>query len=720
MPDEGLQDVLAHAQAETRQQLNDAIEKQQKTGRRLMDILRSDLDGEMFRGIWSWLNESVEIGAGKKKKKVKDVLQEGGWMTTSEWEEAEKSGEAFDPAFGRVLVESGDITEEQLHEALAQQDRSGQSFWRILVNRGLVTPKQIADARKSAEREAPAAIGEDALTQVLLRTGLVTQEQCAKVLDEKQRNGRDMLQALIDSNAVRKDELGPALSKELGVPYVDLKQTKPQPDAVSLLPDDLARQHRMIPVSMSGGTVQLAMANPQDTAARDLFHMTANLHVERALAFEKDVLEAIDRHYKAPAAAAEEKPARALDRLKAKLRGASSVDQGMVSMAESAGVINLVASVIEGAVNSRATDIHLEPQTNALRVRYRIDGMLYDIMNLSENMKEGVISRVKVLAGMDITERRQPQDGHFTVQGVDETYDLRVATLPTVLGEKMVLRLLNPENVFQGLRQLGFEQGQLEIMEDAIAQPYGMILVTGPIGSGKTTTLYACLSQVDILTQNVVTIEDPVEYQLPGINQVQVDLRTELTFASMLRSVLRQDADVMMVGEIRDSDTAHVAVRAAMTGHLVLSTLHTNDAVGAIITLRHLGVPAFLIPNSVIVVVAQRLVRVVCPDCRRKFKPPKSVLSAAGLSPQAARSITFYEAVGCEKCFQAGYRGRTGIYEIFRMSEGIKEMILQGAGHGELLEQAAEEGMLTLMKAGMAKVRAGVTTLEELLRVTIA
>ncbi|MDP7631297.1 MAG: ATPase, T2SS/T4P/T4SS family, partial [SAR324 cluster bacterium] len=220
-----------------------------------------------------------------------------------------------------------------------------------------------------------------------------------------------------------------------------------------------------------------------------------------------------------------------------------------------------------------------------------------------------------------MTERRQPQDGHFAVQGADRTYDLRVATLPTVLGEKMVLRLLNPESVFQGLRELGFEQGHLDIMEGAIARPYGMILVTGPIGSGKTTTLYACLSQVDILTQNVVTIEDPVEYQLPGISQVQVDLHTKLTFASMLRSVLRQDADVMMVGEIRDSDTAHVAVRAAMTGHLVLSTLHTNDAVGAIITLRHLGVPAFLIPNSVIVVVAQRLVRVVCPDCRREFKP---------------------------------------------------------------------------------------------------
>jgi type II secretory ATPase GspE/PulE/Tfp pilus assembly ATPase PilB-like protein len=319
---------------------------------------------------------------------------------------------------------------------------------------------------------------------------------------------------------------------------------------------------------------------------------------------------------------------------------------------------------------------------------------------------------------MDVTERRHPQDGHCSIEIGEKTYDMRAATLPTILGEKLVLRLLNADEVFLGLRELGLEPDQLKIMEAAVARPYGMILVTGPIAAGKTSTLYAALSEIDIFTRNVVTIEDPVEYRLPGINQVEIDHRVDRTFANMLRAVLRQDANVMMVGEIRDEDTAAVAVRAAMTGHVVFSTLHSNDAVGAISALRHLGIPAYLIMSAVHTVVAQRLVRKVCPRCREPYTPDESLLRAAGLDPEAVRRMIFYKAVGCKECYRTGYHGRTGIFEILSMDDEIKGMVLAGASHDELVKTARGKGMLSLMQAGVRKVQEGAVTLEELLRVT--
>ena len=716
----GLEEVLSHAQEETRRSLREALEKKETTGKSLMDILKSDLDRETFGRIFAFLRKPAgEAAKGAAEdaepRQVKDLLLAGGWLTEEEWAEMEQSREVDE---GRLLVEAGYITEEQLEDALAQQEKSGQSFWRILVNRGLIAPKQIADVRKYGARRAPATLDEEAIKRVLVRTGLVDEKEAEKAILDRKRTGRDVFQALLDAGRVKKDALGKALSKELNIPYADLKATRPQKEAIELLPRHLAEQNRMVPLAIEDGTVRLAMANPQDVAAREQFAMMVNMEVQPVLAFEKDILDAIRRHY-----APEEAPARplsAFERLKARLGRVGAADEGMVSMAENAGVINLVASIVEGAINSHATDIHLEPLPHGLRVRYRIDGMLYDVMNLPENLTSGVVSRVKVLAGMDITERRRPQDGHFAISVLQRNYDLRVATLPTVVGEKVVLRLLNPEDVFRGLRELGLESDQLEAVQAAIGQPYGMILVTGPIGSGKTTTLYAALSQVDILAQNVVTIEEPVEYQLPGINQVQVDANIDRTFAGVLRAALRQDADVIMVGEIRDADTAQVAVRAAMTGHLVFSTLHTNDAVGAIDTLAHLGVLPFFISSSLIAVIAQRLVRRVCPECREKRRPERPVLEAAGVSEEAAKDIAFYRARGCAHCFQTGYRGRTGVFEVFRMSDAVREAMLSDGRHADLLAIARREGMMTLMEAGIQKVRAGITTLEELLRVTKA
>jgi type II secretory ATPase GspE/PulE/Tfp pilus assembly ATPase PilB-like protein len=716
----GMEQVLAHAQDETRHQLEEAMRRKENTGAKLMDILRQDVDREMFGRIWSFLNNPVESKKEKgETRKVKDVLTEAGWFSSEEWEEVKAGGEEYDPAVGRILMDAGVITEERLNEAVGQSQRSGQSVWRILVNRALVSPKQIADARKLGHEGAGEATDQSPMVQMLLNTGLVTQEQCNTALLARKSSGADPCQALVDQGVVDKGRLGEALGKELGVPYVDMAKVEIEPEAGDLIPQQLAEQNRMMPIGFSEGSVLLAMANPRDAAARGTFTMVAGRAPEVVFAFEKDLAEAIRRYY--PAAGAQPaKEGSPLTRLKERLRESAAVQGDMVSLAENVGVVNLVASIIEGAINSRASDVHLEPQSYGLRVRYRIDGMLYDIMNLPDQLQSEVISRVKVLAGMDVTQRRVSQDGHFTINVGEKVYDLRVASLPTVMGEKLALRLLNPEDVFMGFRELGLEGTQLAAMEDAIKQPYGMVLVTGPVAAGKTTTLYAALSEIDIFTQNVVTIEDPVEYQLPGINQVQVDLRVHRTFADMLRSVVRQDTNVMMVGEIRDTDTAEIAVRASLTGHLVFSTLHANDAVGAVDTLKHLGIKPFLIASSVVAVIAQRLVRRICPVCRGAYDPPSALLKAAGLTSEQIDGITFYRPVGCDRCHQTGYRGRSGIFEVFRLDEEMKGLILDGAPHDAVKKQARKAGMTTLMESGLAKVKAGTTTVEELLRVTTA
>jgi type IV pilus assembly protein PilB len=726
-PSKGLEEVLAHAQDETRRQLQDAFEKKKTTGRSLTDILRQDVDRDMFKRIWAFLEKPAEEKSGQPTspdaRKMKDVLVEGGWMTSEEMSTGGASdADRYDPAVGRALVESGALTEDQLADALAQHERSGASVWRILVNRGLLGPKQIADARKYGSLKPSSTVEDTALAEMLMKTGLVTEEQCRKAMAECRATGRDVTQILIDSYVVTRTQLGVALAKEYGVPYADLSQTEIDPAAVALLPEHLCEENRMLPIAVAGDRVTVAMANPNDTAARDMFRMMVSKEVVPALAFEKDLLEALKREHAraqaqapAPGAPAAGSP---LTRLKERLQGAAGSMQEMATMVERMGVIDLVSSIIEGAINSRATDIHLEPQTYGLRVRYRIDGMLYDVMTLPEKMEEEVLARVKVLSNMDVTERRHPQDGHCAIEIGEKTYDMRAATLPTILGEKLVLRLLNADEVFLGVRELGFEPEQLQLMEAAVARPYGMILVTGPIAAGKTSTLYAALSEIDIFTRNVVTIEDPVEYRLPGINQVEIDHRVDRTFANMLRAVLRQDANVMMVGEIRDEDTAGVAVRAAMTGHMVFSTLHANDAVGAISALRHLGIPPYLVMSAVHTVIAQRLVRKVCPRCREPYTPDESLLRAAGLDPLEVRRMIFYKAVGCKECYRTGYHGRTGIFEILSMDDQIRSMVLAGASHDDLVKAAREKGMLSLMQAGVRKVQEGAVTLEELLRVT--
>jgi type II secretory ATPase GspE/PulE/Tfp pilus assembly ATPase PilB-like protein len=387
----------------------------------------------------------------------------------------------------------------------------------------------------------------------------------------------------------------------------------------------------------------------------------------------------------------------------------------VIEVDESATAVQIVTAIFEGAIQARATDIHIEPQVPRMRVRYRIDGMLFDVLTVPQPLETSIISRIKVLADMNITERRLPQDGRLSFRLGEQEYDMRVATIPTAQGEKLVLRLLMKSNVLTGIKQLGLEPDDEQRLRSLIAKPQGMILVTGPIGSGKTTTLYAALNEVNILTNNIVTIEDPVEYQLAGINQVEVDTKIGLTFASGLRSILRQDADIMMVGEIRDIETATVAVRAALTGQQLFSTLHTIDAPSAITTLGNFGIQPYLIASALSGVVAQRLVRRICPQCRQWYTPSPAVLRQLGL-PAAQPAGQFAYGVGCETCYYTGYLGRTGVFEILRVSETMRQLITARASEQEIQAAAVSEGMHTLQQSGVTKIIQGVTTPQEVMR----
>jgi len=387
----------------------------------------------------------------------------------------------------------------------------------------------------------------------------------------------------------------------------------------------------------------------------------------------------------------------------------------VIEVDESATTVQIVNTIFAGAVQARATDIHIEPQVPRMRVRYRIDGMLFDVLTVPQALETSIISRIKILADMDITERRLPQDGRLSFQLDEQEYNMRVATIPTVHGEKLVLRLLMKSNVLTGLKQLGLELDDEQRLRSLIAKPQGMILVTGPIGSGKTTTLYAALNEVNILTSNIVTIEDPVEYQLAGINQVEVDTKIGLTFASGLRSILRQDADILMVGEVRDVETATVAVRAALTGQQLFSTLHTIDAPSAITTLGNFGIQPYLIASALSGVVAQRLVRRVCPGCRRWYTPSPAVLRQLGLVPKQGE-WQFAYGVGCEACYYTGYLGRTGLFEILRVSETLRHLITDRASEQEIKAAAVREGMHTLQQSGITKIIQGTTTPPEVMR----
>jgi type IV pilus assembly protein PilB len=537
-------------------------------------------------------------------------------------------------------------------------------------------------------------------------------------LIEQQTTRGFLGQILLRRRLIQKEDLAQALQEQLGLPYVDLTEVILDPELADLLPQAMVRRYRALPFSRSDDQLLVAMADPLNLPAIEAMHLTTGLQIRPHFAIEEEVSAAINQLYDGR----QDLQEAISESVEVHDQGKDGEDNGLSvrelqQMVEDAPVVRLVDSVIMSAVNQRASDIHVEPRERDLRVRYRVDGMLYQVQEIPKKIQPAVISRIKIMAGMNIAERRHPQDGRISVNAEGRDYDLRVATMLTVHGEKVVMRLLDKSAVLLQLEDLGFLPEQQETVERLVGKPYGMLLVTGPTGAGKTTTLYTALNWVNTEDRNLITVEDPVEYQIPGINQSQVNVAAGITFARGLRSILRQDPDVVMVGEIRDSETAEIAVQAALTGHLVFSSLHTNDAPSAVLRLLDMGVEPFLTASSVIGVIGQRLSRTICQNCKEAYEPDDALLAEFGLRRKAGEQTQFYRGTGCRSCSDRGYRGRTGVFEVMRVTDEIRRLIVDKRSANEVRQAALAEGMIPMKECGLRKVLAGQTTAEEVLRV---
>lgn len=553
------------------------------------------------------------------------------------------------------------------------------------------------------------------LGESLVEDGIITEEQLKKAQEEEKHTGQRLRNVLIKMGLIAEEDLVSFLSDKLGVPRIELGNYLIDPKVVEFLPEDLARKYEIIPVLKIGSRLTCAMVDPWNIFAIDEVRSRTNLIIEPAVATEAEIKKAINEHYGARGSM--EDLIKSIDEEKLGIKGGKEVDaKKLKEITEEPVVIKLVNMIIMKAISEGASDIHIEPEEDSLKTRLRLDGMLHEISSPPKHLQSAIISRIKIMANLDIAERRIPQDGRFTIKMEGKEVDMRISTIPTIYGENIVMRLLDTSNALVGLDKLGFSKSVLEKYDKLILHPYGIILVTGPTGSGKTTTLYSSLSKINTVEKNIITIEDPVEYKLQGIRQTQVNTKVALTFAAGLRSFLRQDPNVIMVGEIRDFETAEIAIQAALTGHLVFSTLHTNDAPSAITRLADMGVEPFLISSSVIGILAQRLVRKLCQECKEKYSPSKEALKDIGIAD--TEKADFYRGKGCNKCMSTGYKGRIGIYELMVPDEKIRSAIIAKSSAGAIRDLACAAGMITLLQDGIEKAKQGLTSIDEVLRVT--
>jgi type IV pilus assembly protein PilB len=557
------------------------------------------------------------------------------------------------------------------------------------------------------------------IRSVLTRRGLISDDMFRKLAGEALVHGYPVEQAIIRAKILPADELNALLAEELDVSYIDLSNYLFEPETVRLVPAELARRRKVIPAFHIGDSLTVAMANPQDITALDELRRVTGRNITPALSSLTDIERAINEQYGAPAPQEADVAAALSEFDNRELTLQIAPDMAGHSDEELAGeapIVRFVNNLLEQAVREHASDIHLEPDEQRLRVRFRIDGIMHIASQVPVRLAPAVVSRVKILARMNIAEKRKPQDGQFEIPSAGHTVDVRVSSLPTVTGENLVLRLLDRASVMIGMEEMGFDPAVLSQFQELLRRPYGILLVTGPTGSGKTTTLYAALQTINSEAKHIVTLEDPVEYRLPLIRQCQVNPKAGITFASGLRAILRQDPDIIMVGEIRDPETAEIAIQASMTGHLVLSTLHTNDSAGAITRLVDMGIEPFLVGSSVIAVLAQRLVRKTCERCRSSFRPEPELLNATGLPPD----ILLSRGQGCSFCRQTGYRGRIGLFELLKVDDQIRRLTMARNPSSEISNYAVAQGMQTLRDDGIRKVRQGLTTVEELVKATAA
>jgi type IV pilus assembly protein PilB len=567
------------------------------------------------------------------------------------------------------------------------------------------------------------------LGEILVKDSLISADQLKQALEYQKKNGGRLGTCLVKLGLVSDDDITAVLSRQYGVPSINLKFYEVDPAVIKLVPQETAVRYQIVPLSRVGSTLTIAMTDPTNVFAMDDIKFMTGFNVEPVVASETAIGEAITKFY-GSAESVEE-----LDKVMKDLTGEDAdalelageeAEMDLATLekaAEEAPIIKLVNLILTDAVKRGASDIHVEPYEKEYRVRFRIDGVLQNVMAPPLKLKDAITSRVKIMSKLDISEKRLPQDGRIMIKyvkdGKKKELDFRVSTVPTLFGEKIVLRLLDKENLRLDMTKLGFEAESLQKFERAILKPYGMVLVTGPTGSGKTNTLYSSVARLNTSETNIMTAEDPVEFQLPGINQVQMKEQIGLNFASALRAFLRQDPNIILVGEIRDFETAEIGVKAALTGHLVLSTLHTNDAPSTISRLMNMGIEPFLVATSVNLICAQRLVRRICVNCKEPMQINTQALIDAGYSQEETNTVQVMHGRGCGTCNNSGYKGRVGLYEVMEITDELKELILVGASALELKKKALESGMITLRRSGLIKASAGQTTLEEVLRETV-
>ncbi len=552
--------------------------------------------------------------------------------------------------------------------------------------------------------------------EILVRQGRVTPEKLAELLRLQKGSTKPLGQILVEQEILTKEELNQTLGEQLGIPHIWLRKGLVDPRIVHLLPKEKALQYQVIPMFSLNGVLTLATADPYSPFVFKEVARITNMKIQPVLCRTDDILDAIHECYRQEVNIDEVMTSMDVSGIEVVQTTQERAVSEIAEMAEGSPVINLTNMIMLKAIRDRASDIHLEPQPGKFRVRIRIDGLLYELMAPKIEMHPAVVSRLKVMANLDIAERRIPQDGRIQVQVDGGTVDLRFSSMPTIHGEKIVLRILDQRQAILDLNQLGFEAAILNRFKLLLKRPYGLVLVCGPTGSGKTTTLYSAVTMLNTMEKNIITIEDPVEYQLKGINQNQVKEAIGLNFAKFLKHALRQDPDIIMVGEIRDRETAEIAIQASLTGHLVLSTLHTNDTASAVTRLLEMGIEPYLIASAMLASLAQRLVRTVCPQCKTSYYAPRSVLADLGL--EETKQISLVRARGCSACYDSGFKGRTGIHELLEMDDSLRSLILTNPTIDSLQRHLRERGHKTLRDAGFTKVREGITTIEEITRAT--
>lgn len=564
------------------------------------------------------------------------------------------------------------------------------------------------------------------LGEMLVETGIITSEQLQEALEEQKKSGGRLGQNLMALGYITEDVMAAFVGKQLGISYVSLSEYgEISGDVTKIVPENICRHQTLVPISMEDNILTIAMADPLNVFTVDDLRVMTGYEIKVVISSEAEIKQAIEKYYGNKGSM--EDILKTMDdgkggaTLEVVTQEEEQVDIASLEAAgEEAPVVKIVNLILTGAVKSGASDIHIEPFEKSLRTRYRIDGVLHEISSPPKRMTSAIVSRIKIMANLDIAERRLPQDGRIKVKVIGKEIDLRVSILPTAFGEKVVMRILDASSLCLDLTKLGFEPDVLPIYQKHIEIPYGIVLVTGPTGSGKSTTLYSSLSTLNYPDRNIMTIEDPVEYVLEGINQVQAKPDIGLTFAAGLRSFLRQDPDIIMVGEIRDAETAEIAINAALTGHLVFSTLHTNDASGAVTRLTNMGIEPFLTASTVVMVIAQRLVRVICENCKEDYQVPAQFIRDLGQKYEDDKPVLLYRGKGCDRCTNTGYRGRLACYEIMVIDDEIRDLVLERASTHLVKQKSREHGMITLREAAFRKVISGITTVEEMMRVTFA